>query len=110
MKRNRIHYFLKPQRNQWMWVSVISDCNIAERDNHLQVSMEEHIITYETVLQTKKKLRLNLVKPLGPTTNLQELKTKEYVNTWGAGNHQIYIKRTIWFLQKIKFEGEEKRK
>lgn len=58
----------------------------------------------------KKKLRLNLVKPLGPTTNLQELKTKEYVNTWGTGNHQIYIKQTIWFLQKIKFEGEEKRK
>lgn len=61
--------------------------SITERDNHLYVSTEEHIITSETVLQKKKKkLSLNLIKPLGPTTNLQEIKgLKNMLTPHGEG-------------------------
>lgn len=60
--------------------------SITERDNHLYVSTEEHIITSETVLQKKKILSLNLIKPLGPTTNLQEIKgLKNMLTPHGEG-------------------------
>lgn len=84
--------------------------SITERDNHLYVSTEEHIITPETVLQKqkqhKKQTNKNPNKPesdQASRSNYQFIgnkRTEQYVNnTWG-GNHQIRMNKIPGFSKK----------
>lgn len=88
--------------------------SITERDNHLYVSTEEHIITPESVLpktkaktkQHKKETNKNANKPesdQASRSNYQFIgnkRTEQYVNnTWG-GNHQIRMNKIPGFSKK----------